>query len=162
MTHDFLEDGFIEKYSPIILEQYLPKTKCFGYYVNDLLVGFVGISNDEIEMLFIEPSSFRTGVGTKLIMAKAIAVGATKGLVVAKVVGGSTVLATVGTATTGLTTAGATIIASGIGATSGGSALATTGSMAAVTSAGGVAGMVAGIESFATMVGLFFSMTPTP
>ncbi|WP_320175596.1 GNAT family N-acetyltransferase [Maridesulfovibrio sp.] len=66
-THDFLTDGDIEYLRPLILEQYFDavELKC----VNDShgkILGFCGVAEGNLEMLFVDPQSRGKGVGSAL------------------------------------------------------------------------------------------------
>jgi len=66
-THDFLPETEILKLKPLILEQYFPQVHLNLYRENDVTVGFLGTSDDNIEMLFIDPEFRGKGVGKQLI-----------------------------------------------------------------------------------------------
>ena len=68
-THDFLNEKDIEELRPLIENEYL--------YALDLFVienehpdilGFIGVSGDFVEMLFVDPEHFRKGLGKKLML----------------------------------------------------------------------------------------------
>lgn len=65
-THDFLkrEDFlFCQKMVPT----YFPHVNLFGYERNGVLIGFMGVAEDNLEMLFIEYKYRGTGVGKELV-----------------------------------------------------------------------------------------------
>lgn len=66
-THDFLPEAEILKLKPLILEQYFPQVHLNLYRENDVTVGFLGTSDDNIEMLFIDPEFRGKGIGKQLI-----------------------------------------------------------------------------------------------
>ncbi len=66
-THDFLPEAEILKLKPLILEQYFPQVHLNLYRENDVTVGFLGTSDDNIEMLFIDPEFREKGIGKQLI-----------------------------------------------------------------------------------------------
>ncbi|WP_439556885.1 GNAT family N-acetyltransferase [Dyadobacter sp.] len=66
-THHFLSRADIQFYKPLILEEYLPCVSLFGIYRDpEKLAGFIGITGDEIGMLFIHPDDFGKGLGKSL------------------------------------------------------------------------------------------------
>jgi len=66
-THDFLQEEDIKFLKPLILEQYFDAVdlKCVKDSSGKIL-GFSGISDGNIEMLFISPESRGKGVGAAL------------------------------------------------------------------------------------------------
>ena len=67
-THDFLREEDILLLKPLILENYfnVVKLKCVRNDSKQIL-GFIGVANRKIEMLFIHPQYFGQGLGTKLV-----------------------------------------------------------------------------------------------
>lgn len=65
-THDFLkmEDFLFYKK---MLPTYFPHVNLFGYERNGVLIGFMGVAEDNLEMLFVENKHRGTGVGKKLV-----------------------------------------------------------------------------------------------
>lgn len=66
-THDFLSDEEINRLKPLILNKYFDAVllKC----VKDTkgqIVGFLGVADNKIEMLFISPSAQGQGIGSAL------------------------------------------------------------------------------------------------
>ena len=67
-THHFLKPGEIEFYKPLILKYALPElVHLFGIRQNNKLCGFIGLSEQKIEMLFIAPEYFCRGLGSLLL-----------------------------------------------------------------------------------------------
>ena len=67
-THHFLTEKEINFFRPLIVEQYLPAVNV--YYLTDTngkMMGFIGVAEDNIEMLFIHPDYRRQGVGKQLL-----------------------------------------------------------------------------------------------
>lgn len=64
-THDFLKVEDFNYYKENI-PNYFEHVKLFGYEVDGTLVGFMGISNENLEMLFIDHNSRGKGIGKKL------------------------------------------------------------------------------------------------
>jgi len=78
-THDFITEEDIEYFKPIIIEQAFPAVslKCVKDE-NDIIVGFLGVHEDKIEMLFILNSVRGTGIGKMLLLHAIEHMGATK------------------------------------------------------------------------------------
>jgi len=78
-THDFITEEDIEYFKPIIIEQAFPAVslKCVKDE-NDTIVGFLGVHEDKIEMLFILNSVRGTGIGKMLLLHAIEHMGATK------------------------------------------------------------------------------------
>lgn len=67
-THHFLKPGEIEFYKPLILKYALPElAHLFGIRQDNKLCGFIGLSEQKIEMLFIAPEYFCRGLGSLLL-----------------------------------------------------------------------------------------------
>lgn len=66
-THDFLNVEDFNYYKENI-PNYFEHVKLFGYEVDGTLVGFMGISDENLEMLFIDHNSRGKGIGKKLII----------------------------------------------------------------------------------------------
>lgn len=66
-THDFLTDAEIRELSTLILNQYFNglSLKCFKNAQSEI-IGFSGVANQKIEMLFVLPSAQGQGVGSAL------------------------------------------------------------------------------------------------
>ncbi|SFD79414.1 acetyltransferase [Pseudoalteromonas denitrificans] len=66
-THDFLQEEDIVTLKPLILEHYFDAVdlKCAKNESGEIL-GFCGVHEGNIEMLFISPKSRGNGVGSKL------------------------------------------------------------------------------------------------
>ena len=66
-THDFLPETEIAQLKPLILNEYFAQV-CLHVVVRDnQILGFLVSSEDNIEMLFIDPDFRRTGVGSSLL-----------------------------------------------------------------------------------------------
>lgn len=61
-THDFLAKEDFEYYKEN-LPNYFPYVTLFGYEIENQLVGFVGVAEQNLEMLFIHNDFRRKGVG---------------------------------------------------------------------------------------------------
>lgn len=67
-THHFLTEKEINFFRPLIVEQYLPAVN--AYYLSDIngkMMGFIGVAENNIEMLFIHPDYRGQGVGKQLL-----------------------------------------------------------------------------------------------
>ncbi|ALM52948.1 acetyltransferase [Halomonas huangheensis] len=67
-THDFLDEQDLIALKPLILEQYLDavELKC-ARNEDGAIVGFSGVHDGNLEMLFVAPQARGTGVGSLLI-----------------------------------------------------------------------------------------------
>ena len=68
-THHFLCEDDILFFKPLILNEYLAAVDL--YYAQDPsgeIQGFLGVSSDKIEMLFVAPHHFGRGVGKSLLL----------------------------------------------------------------------------------------------
>jgi putative acetyltransferase len=65
-THDFLPEEEINTLKPLILNEYFHHVLLHKYVQNEQIVGFIGTSSDNIEMLFIDPKFRGKGVGRVL------------------------------------------------------------------------------------------------
>ena len=67
-THHFLNERDIQAYKSLINNNYLNQLQLFGVQSDDLqLLGFIGISNQQIRLLFISPAKRGMGVGYALV-----------------------------------------------------------------------------------------------
>lgn len=66
-THDFLSEADIQHYKPLILEQYFDLVDLFCAKENHRILGFIGIDQTLIQMLFIAPQVRGLGLGKALI-----------------------------------------------------------------------------------------------
>lgn len=68
-THDFLTEADIQFYKPLILQEYLQAVELFC--VKDKgkkILGFIGIADRKVEMLFIDPVVRGKGIGKALLL----------------------------------------------------------------------------------------------
>lgn len=65
-THDFLPEEEINNLKPLILNEYFHQVLLHKCVQDGKIVGFIGTSNDNIEMLFIDPQFRGKGVGRVL------------------------------------------------------------------------------------------------
>jgi putative acetyltransferase len=61
-THYFLPEREINNLKPLILNEYFHHVLLHKYIVDGQIVGFIGTSSDNIEMLFIDPNFRAKGV----------------------------------------------------------------------------------------------------
>jgi GNAT superfamily N-acetyltransferase len=66
-THDFLTEADIQYFKPLVRNQYLAAVQLFCLRDETGITGFLGLTHDNIEMLFVRPDCFGKGVGTKLL-----------------------------------------------------------------------------------------------
>lgn len=62
-THDFLPEEEINHLKPLILNEYFHHVSLHKYVQNEQIVGFIGTSSNNIEMLFIDPQFRAKGIG---------------------------------------------------------------------------------------------------
>ncbi|MEM6579835.1 MAG: GNAT family N-acetyltransferase [Pseudomonadota bacterium] len=77
-THHFLPEEYIRELKPLILERYLDAVELCQVSIAGQLVGFLGVADTNIEMLFVRPDFFGKGVGTTLVEYAIAHFGATK------------------------------------------------------------------------------------
>lgn len=66
-THNFLKEKDINEIKSALIPVYFPNVDLYAVSVNDTIVGFIGLSADKIEMLFIDNDSRGQGYGSVLI-----------------------------------------------------------------------------------------------
>ncbi|QMU29358.1 GNAT family N-acetyltransferase [Adhaeribacter radiodurans] len=67
-THHFLTEADILFFRPLILNEYLKAINLFCIKnAEGKIEGFIGVLDDKIEMLFLEPSARGKGIGKKLV-----------------------------------------------------------------------------------------------
>lgn len=77
-THDFLPESRILELKPLILDQYFDAVQLCGVREEGRVLGFLGIHETDIEMLFIHPESRGKGVGKTLLLQAVNALRCTK------------------------------------------------------------------------------------
>ncbi|GLR19960.1 GNAT family N-acetyltransferase [Portibacter lacus] len=71
-THHFLQEEDIAYFKPLILNTYLDAVELRGIRNENLeIIGFMGVADQHLEMLFINPNYFGKGIG-KTLLAYAI------------------------------------------------------------------------------------------
>lgn len=67
-THDFLDEDNISFLKPLILEHYFDAVDLrVAKDESNVIVGFIGVAEQNIEMLFISPSHRKKGIGSLLL-----------------------------------------------------------------------------------------------
>lgn len=66
-THDFLTEKVIDEIKAALIPDYFPNVELYAIADNSILVGFIGLNSDSIEMLFIDNVHRGKGYGTALI-----------------------------------------------------------------------------------------------
>ncbi|WP_336778562.1 GNAT family N-acetyltransferase [Pantoea sp. USHLN256] len=67
-THDFLQEADILALRPQVRMHYLPMVELRVYRDEQhTIVGFLGVAENRLEMLFVAPQAFGQGVGTQLL-----------------------------------------------------------------------------------------------
>ena len=66
-THDFLTPEDIDFYEGHIRDAYLPALDVTVAEVNGGIVGFLGLHEHRVEMLFVDPDAHNLGIGTRLL-----------------------------------------------------------------------------------------------
>lgn len=65
-THNFLSEEEINYFKPLIFNEYFHHVLLHKYVQDGRIVGFIGTSSDNIEMLFIDPEFRGKGIGRVL------------------------------------------------------------------------------------------------
>jgi len=66
-THHFLSEADIQSYKKLIFNTYLDQVELFCLKHDNEIIGFMGLSEDFLQMLFIHPNFRGKGVGKQLI-----------------------------------------------------------------------------------------------
>ncbi|MEH3115411.1 GNAT family N-acetyltransferase [Pedobacter terrae] len=66
-THHFLSEKDIITYRTLILNEYFDQVQLYAITVAEKVMGFIGINEESIQMLFIHPDARGKGLGKKLI-----------------------------------------------------------------------------------------------
>ncbi|MBN7135610.1 GNAT family acetyltransferase [Lysobacter enzymogenes] len=66
-THDFLSDADIAELRPQVRDIYFDAVEIWIYEDAAGLAGFIGLSDTQVEMLFLEPERRGQGIGTRLL-----------------------------------------------------------------------------------------------
>ena len=78
-THHFLKEEDIEYFKPLILNEYLKAVELRGVRDNERkIIGFLGVAEQNLEMLFIHPQARGKGIGKTLLNYAITELGITK------------------------------------------------------------------------------------
>ena len=77
-THHFLQEEDIATLKPLILEHYFDAVRLYCARQDGVIVGFIGVAEGNIEMLFIAPEARGSGVGRQLVAHAIHCLGATR------------------------------------------------------------------------------------
>ncbi|UBO75732.1 acetyltransferase [Aeromonas rivuli] len=77
-THHFLQEEDIATLRPLILEHYFDAVRLYCARQDGVIVGFIGVAEGNIEMLFIAPEARGSGVGRQLVDHAIHCLGATR------------------------------------------------------------------------------------
>ncbi|TCD10829.1 GNAT family N-acetyltransferase [Pedobacter frigidisoli] len=66
-THHFLTESDIQTYKALILNEYLDQVDLYCIKSEDRILGFIGLNEDNIQMLFIHPDARGKGLGKAFI-----------------------------------------------------------------------------------------------
>lgn len=66
-SHDFLNEADIQIYKSIIGNTYLDELRLFGVQNNNGLLGFIGVDDISIGLLFVLPETHGMGIGLALV-----------------------------------------------------------------------------------------------
>lgn len=64
-THDFLPEDYLQKIKEL-LPSILPEVPVFVHESNNTIDGFLGVAENKIEMLFLDPAKRGKGIGSML------------------------------------------------------------------------------------------------
>lgn len=68
-THHFLSEADIQFFRPLILNEYLKAVQLSAVRnAEGKILGFIGVAENKIEMLFIDPAARGTGAGKALLL----------------------------------------------------------------------------------------------
>jgi putative acetyltransferase len=66
-THHFLSERDIIAYRSLILNEYFDQVKLYAVKIGEEIMGFIGIHEKSIQMLFIHPDVRGKGLGKRLV-----------------------------------------------------------------------------------------------
>lgn len=67
LAHPFLSSSFVEKVKSDMTTIYIPNSDTWVYEVDNSIVGFISMMDNEIGGLFVLPNHHSKGIGTKLV-----------------------------------------------------------------------------------------------
>lgn len=66
-THDFLKEEDFNEIRKVLIPDYFPNVNLYAIACDGMYAGFIGLSSDTIEMLFVDSSYRGQGYGSALI-----------------------------------------------------------------------------------------------
>ncbi|MEO1049859.1 MAG: GNAT family N-acetyltransferase [Bacteroidota bacterium] len=67
-THHFLDENFVDDHKPLVINEYLKMVKLACVKNNEgNILGFLGVAENKVEMLFIHPDAMGDGIGKQLM-----------------------------------------------------------------------------------------------
>lgn len=67
LAHPFLKSSFVEKVKLDMTNIYIPNSETWVYEIDNSIVGFISMLDNEIAGLFVLPNNHSNGIGTKLV-----------------------------------------------------------------------------------------------
>lgn len=67
LAHPFLSSSFVEKVKSDMTNIYMPNSETWVYEIDNSIVGFISMLENEIGGLFVLPNNHSKGIGTKLV-----------------------------------------------------------------------------------------------
>lgn len=67
LAHPFLNSNFVKKVKSDMTNIYIPNSETWVYEIENSIVGFISMLDNEIAGLFVLPNSHSKGIGTKLV-----------------------------------------------------------------------------------------------
>ena len=67
LAHPFLTSTFVEKVKSDMTNIYIPNSETWVYEIDNSIVGFISMMNNEIGGLFVSPNNQSKGIGTELV-----------------------------------------------------------------------------------------------
>ncbi len=67
LAHPFLDSGFVEKVKSDMTNIYIPNSETWVYEIDNSIVGFTSMMDNEIGGLFVLPENHSKGIGSKLV-----------------------------------------------------------------------------------------------
>ena len=67
LAHPFLSDHFVEKVKLDMINIYIPNSETWVYEIDNSIVAFISMVDNEIVGLFVLPNMHSSGIGTKLV-----------------------------------------------------------------------------------------------
>ena len=67
LAHSFLDDAFVEQVKTAMRDMYIPNSETWVYEIDNILLGFISMMDNEIGGLFVLPNQHSKGIGTQLV-----------------------------------------------------------------------------------------------